>query len=84
MKKKTKGMIFRLFYTENAIMKQTFDGACPTAQRLASSVRQFRGTLQSHNKMQLKRLAVNHYLTTKDIKIYTYIYHSYHLSSQFG
>ena len=44
----TRGIIVLLFYTENAIMKQTLNGARYTAQRLASSVKEFTGTLQSH------------------------------------
>ena len=38
--KETRGIIILLFYTENATLKQTLNGACPTAQRLASSVRE--------------------------------------------
>ena len=34
----TRGIIFLLYYTENATLKQTLMGACPTAQRLVSSV----------------------------------------------
>ena len=33
---------------ENATLKQTLNGACPTAQLLASNVRELTGTQQSH------------------------------------
>ena len=36
--KDTRGIIILLCSTENATLKQTLNGACPTAQRLASSV----------------------------------------------
>ena len=44
----TRGTTILSFYTEDATMKQTLNGACPTAQRVALSVREFTGTLQSH------------------------------------
>ena len=40
--------ILMLFSTENATLKQTLNDACPTAQRLASCVRELTATLQSH------------------------------------
>ena len=43
----TRGTIILLFYTEDATMKQTLNRACPTAQRLATSAREYTGTLQS-------------------------------------
>ena len=36
--KEKRGMIILLYYTENITLKRTLKGACPTAQRLASSV----------------------------------------------
>ena len=46
--KETREVIILLNYTENATLKQTLNRACGTAQRLASSVRELTGTLQSH------------------------------------
>ena len=46
--KETREVIILLYYTENAILKQTLNTACHTAQRLTSSVRELTGTLQSH------------------------------------
>ena len=46
--KETGEVIILLYYTENATLKQTLNRARRTAQRLASSVRQLIGTLQSH------------------------------------
>ena len=45
--KETRGIIILLYYTENATLKQTLNGPFLTAQRLASSVRELTGTLQS-------------------------------------
>ena len=36
--KETTGIIILLYYTENATLTQSLNGACPTAQRLALSV----------------------------------------------
>ena len=44
----TRGVISLLFYTEKATLKQTLDGACLMAQRLASSLKKLTATLQSH------------------------------------
>ena len=46
--KETREVIILLYYTENATLKQTLNRVCRTAQRLASSVRELTGTLQSH------------------------------------
>ena len=46
--KETRGIIILLYYTENATLKQTLNGACPMAQRLASSVLELKETLKSH------------------------------------
>ena len=46
--KETRGLIILLYYTENVTLKQTLNGACPTAQRLASSVLELTESLQSH------------------------------------
>ena len=48
MLKETREVIILLYYTENVTLKQTLIRACRTAQRLASSVRELTGTLQSH------------------------------------
>ena len=40
----TWGIMILLFDIENATIKQTLNGACSTAQRLASSVREFTWT----------------------------------------
>ena len=36
--KETRGIFILLYYTENATLKRIFNGACPTAQRLATSL----------------------------------------------
>ena len=46
--RRNKGNNYPFKQTENTTIKQTLNGACPTAQRLALSVREFTGTLQSH------------------------------------
>ena len=46
--KETRGIIILLCYTENATLKQTLNGAFPTAQHLALSVWELTETLQSH------------------------------------
>ena len=46
--KETREIIILYNYTENATLKQTLHGACPTAQRLASSVLELTETIQSH------------------------------------
>ena len=43
----TRKISILLIYTEDATMKQTLNRACPMAQRLALSAREFTGTLQS-------------------------------------
>ena len=48
LNEETREIIILLFYTEDATMKQTLNRACPTAQCLASSAREFTWTLQSH------------------------------------
>ena len=44
----TREVIILLNHTENATLKQILNRARPTAQRLASSVRELTGTLQGH------------------------------------
>ena len=46
--KETRGTFIILYYTENATLKQSLNGACPTTQRLALSVLELIETLQSH------------------------------------
>ena len=46
--KETRGMIFLLYFTENATLIQTLSGAYSTAQHLASTVLELTENLQSH------------------------------------
>ena len=61
--KETRAVIILLYHTENATLKQTLNGACPTAQRLASSVSELTGTLQSHPFIRKKTFWVYEPLT---------------------
>ena len=55
-------MIIHLIHTEDATIKQTFNRACPTAQRLASSTREFTGALHSKTiKKLLEIMKIGHY-----------------------
>ena len=46
--KETGEVIILLYYTENTTLKQTLNRACRIAHRLASSVKELTGTLQSY------------------------------------